>query len=212
MNRYKYEITGLYNDWCKITKNSVVIHDGSLMGLIQPKEEGLILKINFGLKTNFSYRLRKSANFILGIPLEKEYIATPKKYIPIVFTENEFEKILEISYIDKRYVATIVECTNKELNEIWFCTIDDRPCVSNYEELHDEILRGIVAFSDELMTSEKLKSILNKARSVTTYSNFTPVSIYWDNNTVFELKDCLVKKNSEYYLKLDDYFIITHIV
>ncbi|MDH6367299.1 MULTISPECIES: hypothetical protein [unclassified Breznakia] len=209
MKRYKYKISGLYNDWCQITKNDEVYHDGPLIGLIIPINGDIVITLNFGSSIFYTYKLRFYEDLVIGVPLETEYIKNSRPYIPVIFTKEEFAELRNITYVDEKLLSKITECSHHNLLEIWICTLDGRPLCENFHELNNEIFGNIVAFSDESIDISKLNNILNTPLQIVS-NNFLSskvITIYIDSNKIIEWNSLLLE-NRDYYLSLDEDFAL----
>lgn len=210
MNRYNYEITGLYDDWCKITKDNIVYHSGSLIELIPSIEKELLIALNFGSDISYTYKLRSHKNLVIGVPLEAEYIQNKRVYTPVIFTKEEFEKLSSIVYVDEHLLSGVMEYNHQDLLEIWLCTLPERPLCENFSTLlKNEILDSVVAFSDDIMCVDKLINMLNDPLEIVSHNLQTSasVAIYVDSREITEW-NALLFENGTYYLKLDEEFAI----
>ena len=142
--------------------------------------------------------LKKSNHLILGIPNDT-YIEN-KSYIPVIFTEDEFLKLLDISYIDKKLVH-IPQATHEDLLKLWYSTSNQK-VFSNYD------LRNLIAYSDYDDDIVKILSSLKnyKLEVIEFMYDYEDITAYLEiKNQIYEW-NAFVKYDGEIHLKLTDQY------
>lgn len=196
---FQYKVTGPYNDWCELYMNKKMIHQGLVFVFKDDEIENSQLHINFGEKRYVTLNLRKSNHFILAIPLNA--IIENSSYIPLVFTEDEFLKLMKINLRDAELI-NISKATNEDLIKLWYSTSKQK-VLSNYD------LRNIIAYSncdeeiDKIFVSIKRNPVLKVIKFDCKYEDI--ITYLEINNKIYEW-DAFVKYDTRICLKLTDQY------
>ena len=192
---YTYKVTGLYDDWCEIYMDGKILYIGSVFGILEDECNSIRrLKVDYGEKDFVHLSLKKSNHLILGIPNDT-YIEN-KSYIPVIFTEDEFLKLLDISYIDKKLIH-IPQATHEDLLKLWYSTSNQK-VFSNYD------LRNLIAYTDYDDDIIKILSSLKdyKLEDIEFSHNYEDITAYLEiKNKIYEW-NAFVRYNAEIYLRL----------
>ena len=194
MMSYTYKVTGLYNDWCEIYMDGKILYIGSVFRVIEDECKPIRLRVDYGKKDFVHLSLKKSNHLILGIPNDT-YIEN-KSYIPVIFTEDEFLKLLDISYIDKKLIH-IPQATHEDLLKLWYSTSNQK-VFSNYD------LRNLIAYTDYDDDIVKILSSLKnyKLEVIEFMYDYEDITAYLEvKNKIYEW-DAFVRYNEKIYLKL----------
>ena len=210
MEKYMFKVTGEYNDWVEVKKGNVVLHNGSVFGLVTYINDRVVSNLNYGKdKYNLS-EIKKVGNVIITVPMEKdsndEYL-----YIPLVLNGEEFEKFVEISYIDRGLLQNIREATINDVKNILLCNFKNRFKVDMNVMNFDELLDNVIAFSeyDEEMrgTLEKIDEheiVISRLQE----DALTNITMYIDiENNVYEWDEILYDGN-EFYIRVTDDYVV----
>lgn len=198
MMSYTYKVTGLYDDWCEIYMDGKILYIGSVFRVIEDACKSIRLRVDYGKKDFVHLSLKKSNHLILGIPNDT-YIEN-KSYIPVIFTEDEFLKLLDISYIDKKLVH-IPQATHEDLLKLWYSTSNQK-VFSNYD------LRNLIAYTDYDDDIVKILSSLKdyKLEVIEFSHDYEDITAYLEiKNKIYEW-NAFVKYDGEIHLKLTDQY------
>ncbi len=94
-----------------------MIHNESVVALVDSELGNVLLNVNFGKKENVSLNIRKSNHYILATP--SHTIIENSSYTPLIFTKEEFLELLEKSFRDKN-LTNIPKATHEDLIKLWF--------------------------------------------------------------------------------------------
>lgn len=168
-----------------------IIHDGSVVALVDSEPGNVLLNVNFGKKENVSLNIRKSNHYILATP--SHTIIENSSYTPLIFTKDEFLKLVDISYINKKLIH-ISQATNEDLIKLWYSTSEQK-ILLNYD------LRNIIVYSDydeeknEILLSIKRNLILEIIRFNCKYEDI--IAYLEINNKIYEW-DAFVRYDTKY--------------
>lgn len=212
INKYTYNILGEYKDWCEIKKNDIILHNGSLIGLIKYSHEGLKLMLNYNTQKNYVLEIKKMNDFFLALPKDPECLIKDYLYVPLIYNEDEFSRLISISYIERSLVDNINVATREDLIKMWLFTNSRHSSYIDYIEMKIEVIDSFRAFSnydDEIYKFlEKILSGDFEINIFTLERNFELITIYEEiNNKFYEWKG-IVKIKNKYYLKLDEEYIV----
>jgi len=148
MDKYIYNVAGDYKDWLEMKKGDVIFHDGSLIGLISCINDTLELKLNYGTESYYLSEIKKTGDVIITVPTEAGLLKDDYKYIPLVFDNEEYEELVEISYIDRELLKKIQQVNQQDIYNI---LLNDFKCKFNISECLEfsDIINNIIAFSEE---------------------------------------------------------------
>lgn len=196
MMSYTYKITGLYNDWCEIYLDEKILYTGSVFGIIEDECKAIQLRVNYGEKDFMHLSLKKLNHIILGIPNDT-YIENTS-YLPVIFTKDEFSKLVDISYIDKKLIH-IPQVSNEDLLKLWYST-------SNQKIFSEYDLKNIMAYTDYDDDIAKILSSLKKyeLEVIELSHGYEDITVYLEIKNIIYEWNAFVRYNAEIYLKLTD--------
>jgi hypothetical protein len=210
MKKYTYKVTGEYKDWLEMKKENTVFHDGSLIGLISYVHDRLELRLNYGTDKYYDSEIKKAGDVIITVPLE-ECLNNQYMYIPLVLTSEEYEEIIEISYIDKELLKNIREATINDIKNIILCNFKSKFKIDMNIMNFDDLLDNVIAFSEY---DEEVKGALEQNDehgtiiSVLQERELTNIAMYVDiENTVYEWDEILYDGN-EFYIRITDNYVV----
>ena len=208
MNIYTYNVTGDYKDWCEVKKNDLLIYSGSLFRIIDDNKIELFL--NYGSGDYYPYKIRMKENLFLAIPKEPDFLNADYKYTPIIFTDEEFKELLDISYIDKEFYKRIPSATNQDIITMWLCSYHREDSYTNLTEMKKTILNNIIAFSNGEEIFDKVTEIINKPNLsiINNTESFELITAYIEIENKISEWECLIRLHNEYFIKLDEYYIV----
>lgn len=205
MNRYIYEITGLYKDSLKMKNGDIIFHQGNLIDLMSYSHERLELKLNYGTEVCHPCEIKKINEIIITIPIKEYLFKRDYLYIPLAFEQKEYEKFVGITYIDQDLSNNIRQVNKQDIYNL--LTMNFKRNFTLLESMFfKDIISNIVSFSDyddEIMscinTMVKSKDVnirkLNK-------NDLTEVIVFVDYlNNLYEWKS-VFKYNNKFYFKL----------
>lgn len=211
MSKYIYEVTGDYKDCLKMKKGNIIIHDGSLIGLISYSHNRLELRLNYGKKFCSLCEMKKKDNYVIVLPITEYMEEDSYSYIPLIFNQEEYEELIEISYIDKELLSNMQEVNKQDIYNMIIMEFKLEFGLSDILYFKD-ILENIIAFSEDDIKLEKcINNIkindrvkiqkLNKddLKHITLYIDFS--------NNLFEWS-CIIKSDNKFYFKLTDEYAL----
>jgi hypothetical protein len=216
MDRYTYEVTGEYGDWCEIKRGEDVLHDGSLMGLMTPGtcESNLELNLNYGTETISVLEIKKVDGLYIAIPKEPDFLSENYTYKSIIFTQKEFEELLSISYIDEKYQKNIPAVADGDIMRLWLCTFENRESYIDFPEMKSSIIDNIIAFSIDNVENVKgvILKIFEKGRflEISDIKDIEMLTVYVDKQNEISEWNALVKVGNKFFLRVDDWYIYGH--
>jgi|GEM_PF-3010529 len=207
MDKYIYNVTGDYKDWLEMKKGDVIFHDGSLIGLISCINDTLELKLNYGAESYYLSEIKKTGDVIITVPTEAGLLKDDYKYIPLVFDNEEYEELAEISYIDRELLKKIQQVNRQDICNI---LLNDFKCkfnISGCLEFRD-IINNIIAFSEgEGELAEYISNMtcnVNLQRAVEKDSK--NITVFVDIPGNFCEWNIVLKIDDKFYFKIvDDY-------
>ncbi|WP_300380878.1 hypothetical protein [Clostridium sp.] len=209
MDKYIYKVTGDYKDWLEMKKSDTIFHNGSLIGLISYANDRLELKLNYGTDLYYHSELKKADDIIITVPMKEYLLKDDYMYIPLVFDEEEYEELVEISYVDRELLKNIQQVNKQDLCNILLNNFKCRFGITGYLEFND-IINSIIAFSeDEAELAECINNIISNesinlqrigeegSKNITIFIDFLGNLYEWNS---------VVKIGDKFYLKIvDDY-------
>ncbi|MDD2959673.1 MAG: hypothetical protein PHR92_14350 [Lachnospiraceae bacterium] len=209
MDKYIYSVTGDYKDWLEMKRGDAVFHDGSLIGLISCINGKLELKLNYGTDSYYSSVIKKTDDVIITVPTESGLLESDYKYKPLVFDNDEYEELVEISYIDRELLKKVQQVNQQDIYNILLSDFKHKFNISEYLDFSD-IISNIITFSeeeDELavcisnITSNNninLQRLVEKdSKSITVYVDISGNLCEWE---------AVLKIDDKFYFKIvDDY-------
>lgn len=211
MNKYIYKVTGDYKDWLEMKKNDTIFHNGSLIGLISYVNDRLELKLNYGTDLYYYSELKKVDDIIITVPMKEYLLKDDYMYIPLVFDEEEYEELVEISYVDRELLKNIQQVNKQDLCNILLNNFKYRFDIEGYLEVND-IINSIITFSeDEVELAERINNMISNeninlqrigeedSKNITIFIDFLGNLYEWNS---------IVKIGDKFYLKIvDDYMM-----
>lgn len=211
MTKYYYEVTGIYKDNLKMKKDDILLHDGNLVGLILFINGRLELNLNYGKKTYFPCELKKLGDMIITVPHTCYLNNDDYVYIPLVFDTEDYERFVEITYIDKALLDKIQKINKEDISNLLVMRFKKEFSILKIISFK-EIIDNIVAYSEEDdSVSKYIKYLINKEmfnikkinendmKYITLYIDFSGQLYEW--NTIF-------KYDGKFYIKLIDNYAI----
>lgn len=211
MNKYIYKVTGDYKDWLEMKKNDTIFHNGSLIGFISYVNDRLELKLNYGTDLYYHSELKKVDDIIITVPMKEYLLKDDYMYIPLVFDEEEYEELVEISYVDRELLKNIQQVNKQDLCNILLNNFKYRFDIEGYLEVND-IINSIITFSeDEVELAERINNMISNeninlqrigeedSKNITIFIDFLGNLYEWNS---------IVKIGDKFYLKIvDDYMM-----
>lgn len=206
MALFECKVSGLYNDFCEIRKDDLLIFRGGVTWFLDIIDSEWVLRVNYGLEIDY-YNIvsRNNCKFII-LPKYPECNKDNYKYIPLVFNELQFEEVVNITYKCYDKAMEIKEATNEDIIKMWVYSsgVNDK----SYTVL--ENLRSIVAFSDIELELNIIDKVINSKKLIIRKyrDNCEEITAFFDlNNEIFEWK-CFLIENNQILLRLDDEYCI----
>lgn len=211
MSKYFYEITGDYKDNLKMKKEDVIIHDGNLIGLISYTNKRLELNLNYGKGTYCPCEIKKIDNIIITVPIKEYLYKSDYLYIPLLFEIEEYEQLIEISYIDRGLLDNIHQVNKQDIYNLLMMCFKSKFGILELLSFKD-IVDSIIACSEkddkvtklihsslnnEIIKIKKLDE--NICKSITLYIDFSDKLYEWSP---------VIKVNENYYFNLVDKYAV----
>lgn len=210
MNRYNFEISGVYEDWAKIVVDNQLIHNGSIVGIIKKENTDTLISLNYDTDSIYTYVLKKKDEYIVGIPSITEG-ANVQKYYPLVFTEEEYDGFLQKCYTDESITSGLQECKNEELIQMWACSHNASIFSQNTSDVDINSLYNSIVLISNNMSVDDLEDFLSskylKLEEFSQSKKVERITMYLDLGNVEEW-NCLIAIDNDVYLKLTDTFVI----
>lgn len=206
MRQFKYIISGEYKDWCEIYKGDLLIHDGSILGIIKEIENGICFRTNYGTQNYFYSVLKRFNSLIVTVPKKPDFLKKDYLYQPLYLEEQEFNSFMDVTYSDSRPLNNLSKITKNDLVNIWLLSNPTRKNFSDEHEMRRETLLNILFFSD----NDYELSLLNEQINDYGFSineipnNSESIIIYMDGDEGIYEWNGLIKIDEKVYLKLDD--------
>lgn len=211
MEQYKYNISGEYNDWCEFRKGNVLIHNGSLLGMVKKVGDEILLRVNYNTEKYFYSIIKHSNGLKVIVPREPDLLQKEYKYEPIIFDSVEFKEFVNNIYFDEELLEHLSEVNKKDLINMWLLSSSDCKNYKDVNEMKKDILNNILFFSDDCYTVSQLSNLINTSEfSINAIpDNYKLVLIYVDSDTkgIYEWNG-LIKIDNRIYLKLDDKYYL----
>ncbi|MCA5013051.1 MULTISPECIES: hypothetical protein [unclassified Enterococcus] len=210
MTQFRINILGEYNDWCEIYKDNILIHNGSLIGILSKVENKIFLRINYGTPDYFYSEIKYLGNNIISVPRQPNLLNSQYRYQPLIFNTQEFEAFIDTVYFDKELLKELSEVSKEDLINMWLLSNPNRGNYSDILELEQSTLKNILFFSDDCFDVSNLKKVIDSSSTVISQicGNLEPVIIYMDSDKGMYEWSGLVKIEDKILLRLDDYYFI----
>lgn len=210
MNRYNFEISGVYDDWAKIVVDNQIIHNGSIIGIIKKENTDTLISLKYDTDSIYTYVLRMKDEYIVGIPSVTEG-TNVQKYYPLVFTEEEYDEFLQKCYTDESIAYGLQECKNEELIQMWACSYNASIFSQSTNDMDmNNLYNSIVLISNNMLV-DNLEGFLSskylKLEELPQLKKVETITMYLDLGNVEEWH-CLIAIDNEVYLKLTDTLVI----
>lgn len=207
MEQYKYTISGEYNDWCKFRKGNVLIHNGSLLGMVKKVDDEILLRVNYGTEQYFYSIIKCIDDLKVTVPREPDLLQKEYKYQSIIFDSVEFKEFVDNIYFDEELLEHLPEVNNKDLVNMWLLSSPNHKNYKDVNEMKKDILDNILFFSDDNYAVFQLSNMINTSEfSINPIpDNYELVVIYVDSDEegIYEWNG-LIKLDNRIYLKLDE--------
>ncbi|MDN3076636.1 hypothetical protein P0E51_11135 [Enterococcus faecalis] len=211
MEQYKYNVSGEYNDWFEFRKGNILIHNGTLLGIVTKVEDEILLRVNYGTEQYFYSIIKCIDDLKVIVPREPDLLQKEYKYQPIIFDRTEFTEFIENIYFNEKLLEYLPEVNKKDLVNIWMLS---NPIHKNYkdvDEMKKDILDNILFFSEDNYVLSQLKDTINTPEFMISQipENHELVIIYIDNDgkEIYEWNS-LIKIDNRIYLKIDDSYYL----
>lgn len=211
MEQYKYNVSGEYNDWFEFRKGNILIHNGTLLGIVTKVEDEILLRVNYGTEQYFYSIIKCIDDLKVIVPREPDLLQKEYKYQPIIFDRTEFTEFIENIYFNEKLLEYLPEVNKKDLVNIWMLS---NPILKNYkdvDEMKKDILDNILFFSEDNYVLSQLKDTINTPEFMISQipENHELVIIYIDNDgkEIYEWNS-LIKIDNRIYLKIDDSYYL----
>jgi len=210
MSKFTYEVKGEYNDWVELKKENVILHYGSVFSLITCINSKLVSRLNYGTDKYYTSEFKKIGDLIITVPVEEDF-SEKSMYTPLVLTIEEFETLVEVSFLDRELLKNIKEATADDIENVIMYNFKNEFNVGMKIMSFDEILENIIAFSNY---DEEIKNSLEKRNGheilISKLQNDTwiDITVYIDiENSVYEWESIVFKEDEFYFRIIDDYII-----
>lgn len=211
MEQYKYNVSGEYNDWFEFRKGNILIHNGTLLGIVTKVEDEILLRVNYGTEQYFYSIIKCIDDLKVIVPREPDLLQKEYKYQPIIFDRTEFTEFIENIYFNEKLLEYLPKVNKKDLVNIWMLS---NPIHKNYkdvDEMKKDILDNILFFSEDNYVLSQLKDTINTPEFMISQipENHELVIIYIDNDgkEIYEWNS-LIKIDNRIYLKIDDSYYL----
>jgi len=211
MKKYTYNVTGEYKDWLEMKKENIVLHEGSLIGLISYVHDRLEIRLNYGTDKYYISEIKKVGNMIITTPLEVDDLNEGYMYIPLLLTNEEYEELVETSYIDRGLLQNIREATVNDIKNILLCNFKNKFKVDMEVMDYEELLDNVIAFSEH---DEEVEGALERIDEYGIVISrlqddaLTSITMYIDiENNVYEWDEFLYDGN-EFYVRITDDYVM----
>ncbi|MBO0444338.1 hypothetical protein JZO79_12005 [Vagococcus fluvialis] len=213
MKQYKYVISGEYNDWFEFRKENILIHKGTLLGILKKTENDILLRVNYNTEKYFNSKIKYIDDLKVVVPKEPDLLQKDYKYQTIIFNTAEFKEFIDNIYFDEKLIKNLSKVNKKDLLNMWFFSIPNHKNYINLDEMKKDILSNILFFSDDNFDINQLSNMINTSEfSINPIpDNHESVSIYVDSDKeeMYEWNG-LVKINNRIFLKLDDRYYLNY--
>lgn len=213
MEKYKYIISGEYNDWCDFRKGNVIIHEGTLLGMVRKIEEGVLLRVNYGTEQFFYSIIKCIDGLKVIVPRDPDLLQKEYKYQPIIFNNIEFKEFVDNIYFDEKLLENLPKIHKKDLINMWLLSNPNHKNYTDVNEMRKDVLDNILFFSDDNYDVSQLSNMINTYEfSINQIPNNNELVVaYVDNDGegIYEWNS-LLKLDNRIYLKLDDTYYLNY--
>jgi len=211
MKKYTYKVTGEYKDWLEIKKENIILHEGSLIGLISYVRGRLELRLNYGTDKYYISEIKKTGDIIITTPLEIDDLNEDYLYVPLILTSEEYGELIEISYIDRELLDNIQKATMNDIKNILLNNFRKEFGVTGSNLEFKELLDNAITFSeyDEEITNA-IQQMSNDEAVILQMPNDTleRVTMHIDIlSSMYEWNSIICSGNKFYFQIVDDYVV-----
>ena len=211
MKKYTYKVTGEYKDWLEMKKENIILHEGSLIGLISYVHDRLELRLNYGTNKYYISEIKKIGDIIITTPLEVDDLNEDYLYVPLILTSEEYGELIEISYIDRDLLENIQKATMNDIKNILSNNFKKEFGVTGSNLEFEELVDNVIAFSehDEEITNA-IQQMSNDEAVILQMSKETleRVTMYIDIlSSMYEWDSIICSGNKFYFQIADDYVV-----
>lgn len=206
----------IYDEKINIKYDNITIYNDYVDNLVTSED----IDSDIGLRLNYDDRLNQSnviarrlGENILCVPNIKYCFKDKYRYIPIIFSLDEFKKLWEaMSYSFENDIKKIKEATNEELMLAWYITSNIR---DNVDSMHDYVntIRSKFICTDiegedinkqicQLFNWNEALYKMNLMVTCKESNNMTNVKIYLDDNVEWDAIKIIDK--TKIYLNLSN--------
>jgi len=211
MKKYIYKVTGEYKDWLEMKKENIILHDGSLIGLISYVHDRLELRLNYGTNRYYISEIKKIGDIIITTPLEVEDLNEDYLYVPLILTSDEYSELIEISYIDRALLKNIKKATMNDIKNILSNNFKKEFSVTGSNLEFEELVDNVIGFSehdeeianaiqqmsnDEAVILQIPKGMLER---VTMYIYIVSSTYEWDS---------IICSGNKFYFQIADGYVV----
>ena len=212
MKKITYKVTGEYGDLLEMKKGNVVLHEGSLIGLISCAHDRLELRLNYGTDKYHVSEIKKAGDKIIITPSETDKLIEGHLYFPLVLTNEEYEELVEVSYIDRYLLNNIQDATMVDIKKILSCIFKNEFNITAKNFCFEELLDNVVAFSkygEKAMAT--LEQIANDKTTVLQVQEgaMTRVTMYVAIlSNIYEWDSIVYNEGKFFFRIVDDYVVL----
>lgn len=199
----------IYDEKISIKHDDIIIYNGYVDSLVTSEdvESDVELKLNYSNQSNQSNVIaRRLGNDILWIPNIKYCFKEKYKYIPLIFSVNEFKKLWDsMRYNFEDDIEKIKEVTAEEVMLTWYITSNIRDNVDRIDDYVNILGRRFICTDIECENINKqilklfnYNEILNKINLMGICdgnNNIINAKIYLDDNVEWDAIKILDETN-----------------
>ncbi|WP_291562651.1 MULTISPECIES: hypothetical protein [unclassified Clostridium] len=211
----------IYDEKINIKYDDIMIYNGYVDNLVTSEDldSDIELRLNYDDKSNQSNVIaRRLGENILCVPNIKYCFKDKYKYIPIIFSLDEFKKLWEaMSYSFENDIEKIKKVTNEELMLTWYITSNIRDNVDSIYDYVNTIRSKFICtdIEDEDINKQiyqlfNWSEVLHKRNLMFTCkesNSMTNVKIYLDDNVEWDA--IKIADKTKIYLNLSNKIYIS---
>jgi len=211
----------IYDEKINIKYDDIMIYNGYVDNLVTSEDldSDIELKLNYDDKSNQSNVIaRRLGENILYVPNIKYCFKDKYRYIPIIFSLDEFKKLWEtMGYSFENDIEKIKEATNEELMLTWYITSNIRDNVDSIYDYVNTIRSKFICtdiegedINEQIYQLFNWNEVLHKRNLMVTCkesNSMTNVKIYLDDNIEWDAIKIIDK--TKIYLNLSNKIYIS---
>ncbi len=210
MGKYYYEVSGEYDLDLLMKKDDKIVHNGSALGIVSYWNNRVETNLNYGKKYRFLSEFKVMDDLIILVPMKDYLYSSDYQYMPLVFEPEEFQQLIQNSYIDDDIVHYIPQINKEDIFNLFLVRFRlecDMMEMLSFKNIIDSIVASsegtdkVITLLQSFLYSKKLH--LRKLDH-----NITTIALYIDISDKIYEWNTVYKVDETYYLEIADKYAI----